>query len=64
MRLISADSIIRPCIVLVHRQGFSGKPVVRYLTQVSHPCFILSVALQVTGEDDFYIKAIRYRQLA
>ena len=34
------------------------------MTQVSHPCFILSVALQFTEEDDFYIKAISYRQLA
>ena len=34
------------------------------MTQVSHPCFILSVVLQFTEEDDFYIKAISYWQLA
>ena len=34
------------------------------MTQVSPPCFMLSVALQFTEEDDFYVKAIRYRQVA
>ena len=52
----------------MNSNGKSCRPLLRQChlvkTQVSHPCFILSVALQFTEGDDFDIKAISNRQLA